>query len=123
MEGVESLSTGEFDVGTAWRETRLVADGARIVEELRVVECEPHHLIALASPGIGAEYRMTYTFEPGKEPGSTVVEVVLDGTPTGPAGRVLAALLGGLAVRTVEGALRRDLDDLAAAAVQGPARA
>ena len=36
--------------------------------------------------------------------------------PTAPYGRVVALLLGGLAARAVEGALRRDLADLAVAA-------
>jgi len=48
---------------------------------------------------------------------------VLRGTPQGAASRVLAVLLGGLAARTVEGALRRDLAALAAAATTRPATA
>ncbi|HET6214695.1 MAG TPA: SRPBCC family protein [Micromonosporaceae bacterium] len=115
VESVEPLSTGEFGVGTAWRETRVVADEARVVEELRVVACEPRHWVTLASPGIGADYRMTYTFT-ALARSRTEVRIVLEGTPQGAASRVLAILLGGLAARTVEGALRRDLDDLAAAA-------
>jgi hypothetical protein len=62
---------------------------------------------------------MTYTFVPvteGRHAGATMVTVVQDGTPTAPAARLLALVFGGLAARTVEGALRRDLDDLAAAA-------
>ena len=45
--------------------------------------------------------------------------VVQDGGPTAPYGRFLALMFGGLAARTVEGALRRDLADLAAAAQPG----
>lgn len=116
VESVEQLSTGAFGPGTAWRETRLVADRARVVEELRVVAVDPPRSVTLASPGIGADYRMTYTFAPMDS--RTFVRVVLEGTPQGAASRVLALLLGGLAVRTVEGALRRDLDALAAAAGQ-----
>lgn len=116
VESVEVLSPGPFGSGTAWRETRQVADGAAIVEELRVVACDPAASVTLASPGIGADYRMTYTFLPlGSR---TCVRIVLEGTPQGAASRVLAVLLGGLAARTVEGALRRDLDDLAAAATE-----
>jgi uncharacterized membrane protein len=116
VEAVEVLVPGAFQTGTAWRETRLVTARATIVEELRVVGCVPGNSITLASPGIGAEYRMTYTFLP--RDGRTRVRIVLTGTPQGPASRVLALLLGGLAARTVEGALRRDLDDLAAAATK-----
>ena len=116
---VELLTEGPFGAGTVWRETRTMADGTEITEEFRVDECVAGERFVVASPGIGAEYRMTYTFVPvleGRHRGDTMVTVVQDGTPTAPAGRLLALVFGGLAARTVEGALRRDLDDLAAAA-------
>ena len=116
---VEILTEGEFRAGTAWRETRTVAQGAEVTEEFRVRECLAPERFVVDSPGIGAEYRMTYTFVPvteGRHRGGTMVTVVQDGTATAPAGRFLTLVLGGLAARTVEGALRRDLDDLAAAA-------
>ncbi|RSM63772.1 polyketide cyclase [Actinoplanes sp. ATCC 53533] len=116
---VELLTRGPFGAGTVWRETRTMADGGEITEEFRVDECVIPERFVVTSPGIGAEYRMTYTFVPvieGRHRGGTMVTVVQDGTPTAPAGRFLALVFGGLAARTVEGALRRDLDDLAAAA-------
>jgi uncharacterized protein YndB with AHSA1/START domain len=116
---VELLTSGPFGAGTVWRETRTMADGAEITEEFRVRECVEPERFVVASPGIGADYRMTYTFVPvvaGRHRGGTMVTVVQDGAPTAPAGRILALVFGGLAARTVEGALRRDLDDLAAAA-------
>ena len=39
----------------------------------------------VTSPGIGADYRMTYTFVPvldGRHRGATMVTVVQDGSPT-----------------------------------------
>ena len=116
---VELLTRGPFGAGTVWRETRTMADGGEITEEFRVDECVIPERFVVTSPGIGVEYRMTYTFVPiieGRHRGGTMVTVVQDGTPTAPAGRFLALVFGGLAARTVEGALRRDLDDLAAAA-------
>ena len=116
---VELMSPGPFGAGAAWRETRTMADGAEITEEFHVRECVVPERFVVESPGIGADYRMTYTFVPvteGRHAGATMVTVVQDGTPTAPAGRFLALVFGGLAARTVEGALRRDLDDLAAAA-------
>ncbi|WP_433722774.1 SRPBCC family protein [Actinoplanes sp. CA-051413] len=116
---VELSTQGPFGAGTEWRETRTMADGAEITEEFRVDECVSPQRFVVSSPGIGAEYRMTYTFVPvleGRHRGGTMVTVVQDGTPTAPAGRFLALVFGGLAARTVEGALRRDLEDLAAAA-------
>jgi Polyketide cyclase / dehydrase and lipid transport len=119
VTAVELLTSGPFGRGTVWRETRTMADGAEITEEFRVRECEEPTRFVVESPGIGADYRMTYTFVPvteGRHRGGTTVTAVQDGTPTAPAGRFLALVFGGLAARTVEGALRRDLDDLAAAA-------
>jgi hypothetical protein len=119
VTAVQLLTPGPFGAGTAWRETRTMADGAEISEEFRVTECAVPERFVVTSPGIGADYRMTYTFMPiieGRHRGGTMVTVVQDGNPTAPAGRLLALVFGGLAARTVEGALRRDLDDLAAAA-------
>ena len=117
---VELLTRGPFGAGTVWRETRSMGDdGAEITEEFQVRECAIPEKFVVASPGIGADYRMTYTFVPvieGRHRGGTMVTVVQDGAPTAPTGRLLALVFGGLAARTVEGALRRDLDDLAAAA-------
>ena len=119
VAAVEVLTPGPFGAGATWRETRRMADGGEITEEFRVRECAVPERFVVASPGIGADYRMTYTFVPvieGRHRGGTMVTVVQDGAPTAPAGRFLAFVFGGLAARTVEGALRRDLDDLAAAA-------
>jgi hypothetical protein len=116
---VELMTPGSFGAGTVWRETRTMADDTMITEEFRVRECAVPEKFVVESPGIGADYRMTYTFVPvleGRHRGGTMVSVVQDGTPTAPTGRFLALVFGGLAARTVEGALRRDLDDLAAAA-------
>jgi uncharacterized protein YndB with AHSA1/START domain len=116
---VEILTDGEFRAGTMWRETRTVASGTEVTEEFRVIECVAPERFVVDSPGIGADYRMTYTFVPvteGRHRGGTMVTVVQDGTATARAGRFLTLVFGGLAARTVEGALRRDLDDFAAAA-------
>jgi hypothetical protein len=116
---VEMLTHGPFGAGTVWRETRTMADAAEITEEFRVRECVIPERFVVTSPGIGADYRMTYTFVPvieGRHRGGTMVTVIQDGNPTAPAGRLLALVFGGLAARTLEGTLRRDLDDLAAVA-------
>lgn len=125
VERVEVLTPAPFAAGTAWSETRTMSDGGEVTEEFRVSECVPPERFVVASPGIGADYRMTYTFTPvehGRHQGGTMVTVVQDGAPTAKGGRLLALLFGGLAARTVESALRRDLHDLARAATQQAAR-
>jgi uncharacterized protein YndB with AHSA1/START domain len=120
----ELRTPGPFRVGTIWAETRTLSDGTAsdrdgVTEEFRVVEAAEPERFAVTSPGIGADYRMTYTFAPiatGRHRGGTLVTVIQDGTPTAPSGRFLTWIFGGLAAETAEGALRRDLDDLAAAA-------
>jgi uncharacterized protein YndB with AHSA1/START domain len=119
VTAVEVLTKEPFGAGATWRETRRMADGGEITEEFRVDECVLPERFVVTSPGIGADYRMTYSFVPvlsGRHRGGTMVTVVQDGMATAPAGRFLALIFGGLAAGTAEGALRRDLDDLAAAA-------
>jgi hypothetical protein len=117
---VEVLTRGPFRAGTVWRETRSMGDdGAEITEEFRVRLCLIPERFVVTSPGLGTDYRMTYTFVPvieGRHRGGTMISVVQEGGPSGPSGRFLALVFGGLAARSVEGALRRDLDDLAQAA-------
>jgi uncharacterized protein YndB with AHSA1/START domain len=116
---VQLRTPGPFGAGTAWRETRTMADGGEITEDFVVRDCAIGERFVVTSPGIGADYRMTYSFVPvieGRHRGGTMVTVVQDGHPTAPTGRFLALIFGGLAAETAEGALRRDLDDLAAAA-------
>jgi uncharacterized protein YndB with AHSA1/START domain len=116
---IEVRTAGPFGAGTVWVESRRMADGGEITEEFRVDECVIPERFVVTSPGIGADYRMTYTFVPimsGRHRGGTMVTAVQDGSPTAPSGRFLALIFGGLAAETAEGALRRDLDDLAAVA-------
>jgi uncharacterized protein YndB with AHSA1/START domain len=116
---IEVRTPGPFGAGTAWAETRRMNGGEEVTEEFRVEECVPTERFVVSSPGIGADYRMTYSFLPvvaGRHRGGTMVTVVQDGGATAPVGRFLALLFGGLAAETAETALRRDLDDLAAAA-------
>jgi uncharacterized protein YndB with AHSA1/START domain len=115
---VEILTTGAFAAGTTWRETRTMPAGEEVTEEFHVQELVPFERFVVASPGIGADYRMTYTFEPvlhGRHSGATSVTAVQEGHATAASGHLLSLVFGGLAARTLEGALRRDLDDLAAA--------
>jgi uncharacterized protein YndB with AHSA1/START domain len=123
VDGVEVVTSGPFGPGTVWRETRAFSDGDRVTEEFHVEESDPPRRFVVTSPGIGAEYRMTYTFAPvevGRHRGGTAVTVVQDGSPKAPTGRLIALVLGGLAAAAVEGALRDDLSDLARAATGKP---
>ncbi|MEU1686043.1 SRPBCC family protein [Micromonospora sp. NPDC005707] len=119
---VDVLSPGDFGPGTAWRETRVRPDGVAEPEEFLVVEAAAPARLVLSSRGAGADYRITWTLRTveRRRRGCTEVTVEHEAAPTRPYGRVLALILGGLAARAVEGAIRRDLADLALAV--GPTR-
>ncbi|MEN3611194.1 SRPBCC family protein [Plantactinospora sp. ZYX-F-223] len=119
----EGSATG-LGVGTVWRESRTGPDGTVMVEEFAVQEALPPRRLVVSSSGNGVDYLTTYTFVPvpARRPGRgrTVVTVSHEGVPTARYGRLLAVVFGGLAARAGEGALRRDLADLATATATGP---
>ncbi|WKU02746.1 SRPBCC family protein [Micromonospora sp. HUAS LYJ1] len=116
VSAAELLTSGPFGPGTAWRETRTRPDGGDQAEEFLVLAAEPPHRLVLASPGIGVDYRITWTLRAvrRRRRACTAVTVEHRALPTAPSGRVMALLFGGLAARTVEGAIRHDLTALAA---------
>ncbi|WP_422754344.1 SRPBCC family protein [Micromonospora sp. WMMD708] len=116
VSSVELLTPGPFGPGTAWRETRTRPDGGDQAEEFLVLTAEPPHRLVLASPGSGVDYRITWTLRAvqRRRRACTAVTVEHRALPTTPYGRVMALLFGGLAARTVEGAIRHDLTALAA---------
>jgi hypothetical protein len=114
VDGVELLTPGPFGAGTRWRETRRAA----VTEELVVAAAEPGRSWTITLAGTGAPNRLTYTITPielGAQRGHATVSAVYEGHAHGLTNRLLAFLLGGLDARTIEGALRGDLDALAAA--------
>lgn len=120
VDGVEPLTSGPFAVGTRWRETRLAAGRRRVTEEFVVTACETRRCCVLALAGAGADYKLGFTFTPievGRHRGDTNVAVTLVGTPASRASRLLSFFLGGVAARTVAGALSSDLDALAEGSV------
>ncbi|MBM0232061.1 SRPBCC family protein [Micromonospora sp. STR1_7] len=114
----ELLTPGPFGPGTAWREERVQPGGGTLTEEFLVVEALAPHRLVLCSSGADVDYRITWSLRPvrRRRRGCTAVTVTQEAVPTAPYPRVVALLLGGLAARAVEVALRRDLADLTVAA-------
>ncbi|WP_225755411.1 SRPBCC family protein [Actinotalea sp. Marseille-Q4924] len=117
VERVEVLTPGPFGVGTRWRETRTMF-GREATEEMAVTAVEPQRSYTVEADGSGAHYVSTFTFAPSAGGGTDVV-LTFGARPTTRVARVLSALTGPLAQRSVAKALRGDLEDLARAAEAG----
>ncbi|GIJ21792.1 SRPBCC family protein [Micromonospora lutea] len=122
---VRPLTSGTFGPGTAWRENRTRPDGGTATEEFVVLAAEPPRRLVLGSPGEGVDYRITWSLHDVRRRGRrhTSVTITVRAQPAAAAGRALAFLLGGLAVRAAEQVLRQDLAVLAAEAGACPAQA
>ncbi|MGH3367014.1 MAG: SRPBCC family protein [Nocardioidaceae bacterium] len=108
---VEMLSEGDFGVGTRWRETRTML-GREATEEMWVTSVDPVRSYTVEAESHGMHYVSTFRFLPVDE-SQTEVVLVFSGEPQGTGARLVAAVTGPLAKRSVAKALRSDLDDLA----------
>ncbi|HEY7224399.1 MAG TPA: SRPBCC family protein [Micromonosporaceae bacterium] len=87
------------------------------IVELSLVVLEPGRRCSVGLVGRAAAPQRTYCFTPvevGPQRGSTVVTVI-DDRCAGLADRLFDLVAGGFVARTVEGAIRKELDALAAA--------
>jgi len=125
-----------LEPGMRWRETRVDSAGTAVSEDLVVLAVEPLRSCTIGLADRDDTPRLTYLFTPievGAHRGETAVQAIMESdlppdgerrrARRGIASRVLLAMASGFAARTTEGALRDDLDALAAAcaAVQSPA--
>ncbi|EYR62021.1 carbon monoxide dehydrogenase [Actinotalea ferrariae CF5-4] len=117
VQRVEVLTPGPFAVGTRWRETRTMF-GKEATEEMAVTAVEPQRSYTVEAESSGARYVSTFAFHPSPDGGTAVVLTFGAQATTGVA-KVMAVLTGPLARRSVEKALRGDLEDLARAAEAG----
>jgi len=118
VESVELLTPGPFALGTRWRETRRTGGGSSVTEELVITAVEPGRSCTMTLVGSGTANHLTYVFasiDVGPHRGGTAVTAEAEAHTQGLANRFLAFVLGGFAARTAEGALRDELDALAAA--------
>ena len=120
VDSVEVLTPGPLALGSRWRETRTDRHGTQVTEELVVAALDPGRACTLALAGADGGH-LTYLFTPidvGSDRGHTAVTAVPEVPevrPHGLANRMLEIVVRSLAARTAEGALRDELDALAAA--------
>jgi uncharacterized protein YndB with AHSA1/START domain len=113
IEPLTDCWAGALHPGQRWRETRTTASGETITEELVVVAVDEERSCRIALAGASASGQLTYRFAPVAS--STAVTLSTERQRYGFANRLLGFVLGGFAARTAEGALRSELDALAAA--------
>ncbi|NLU75618.1 SRPBCC family protein [Streptomyces sp. HNM0575] len=116
VERVELLSDAPFGVGTRWRETRLMF-GEEATEEMWVSACEAPTRYVVEADSRGVHYTSEFTLAPDGDD-ATSVRLVFGGSRTekNALGGVIGKLFGGIGARTVEKALTKDLEDIAASA-------
>lgn len=110
---LERVDSGAgFDVGTTWQETRAVL-GKETTETMTVTAIVPGQTYTTEADSHGTHYRSILTVT--AQGSSTLLEMGFEGKPHDKVGR-LAALIGKLMEGPTRRMLRRDLDDIAAAA-------
>ena len=113
---MESVVSRVIDapVGAVWE---TFVDPARWPAQVRLTVLDPGRRCLMSLAGPGSSHQREYLFTPvevGAHRGGTAVTVV-DDRAADLTGRLLDLVAGGFAARTVEGAVRDQLDALAAA--------
>jgi uncharacterized protein YndB with AHSA1/START domain len=117
VSGIQRHDDGPFGEGTTWRETRRMY-GRDYTETLTVTVCRPPERYVVEANSPGAHYATEFVFTP-VDAGTTAVRVRFRAEGTNAAVRLFDRLLGGMMSASVRKTLRRDLDELAAAAESG----
>ena len=117
IDAVEVLTPGGFGVGTRWRETRTMM-GRSATEEMTVTAVEPQRSYTTEAVRPGVRYSSRVAVTPAVGGGSDL-SMTFGASPTSAVARVLAAVTGPLARRSVTRAMEQDLADIAAAAERG----
>lgn len=104
---VKMLTDGPLNIGTRFRETRVIL-GREAEEEMEVIELEKPTSLTLYAFSHGTEYHSTYTLEP-KEAG-TKVTLEFRGQPKTFMAKVMSAIFSRM-VGQVADMLQKDLRD------------
>jgi carbon monoxide dehydrogenase subunit G len=114
ITAIERQDDRPFGEGTTWRETRRMY-GREYTEQLTITACRPLERYVVEADSSGAHYTTEFAFTP-LNAGTTRVRVTFRAEGTTTAARLFDRLLGGMMSSSVRKTLRKDLDELAAAA-------
>lgn len=106
----EVLSSGDFGVGTRWKETRRMY-GRDASETMTITAVEPGRSYTAEAASSGMRYVTTWEFAPVE--GGSEITMTFSGEPVGTLGKMLSRVMGFMN-RSVEKAMRQDMADLAA---------
>jgi len=115
VTSVERLDGTGYEVGTRWRETRVMF-GRSATEEMRVAEVDPGRRTVVTSESGAARYRTVFDLVPAGS--GTDLTIVFSGEsgPMGAAASLVMTLSAPLAKRAMRKALQQDLEDITVAA-------
>jgi carbon monoxide dehydrogenase subunit G len=115
IQKIEILSgSGEFGVGTTWRETRTMF-GKKATEVMEVTEVTDGESYVVVARPDSANYRTVMAILPTGET-VCVVSMEFGANPKGKMTRFMGATMGKVFERATRKALQADIDDIAAAA-------
>ena len=115
IRSVERLDDGTaFDVGTRWRETRVMF-GKSATEEMTVTEVDPGHSYTTEAQHGGTQYTSELVVEPvGTD--ACILSMHFDAQSSGVLNKTLGAVVGRLMESTTRKLMQQDLADIAEAA-------
>jgi uncharacterized protein YndB with AHSA1/START domain len=115
IERVEMLTDGPVDVGTKFRETRIMFK-REATEEMEVTAFDPPRSYAVGCENHGCRYHSEMTFTPNGS--GTDVELTFEATPLTAVAKLMSAMMSPLMKKMGE-VCGKDLDDLKASIESG----
>jgi uncharacterized protein YndB with AHSA1/START domain len=116
IRNIELLTTGGFELGTRWLETREVL-GQLDSAEMEVTAFEPNRTYTITHHKAGTRIDTVFTFEPSHGSTTVRIELALEGHGLPPG---LLAPLAWASAGSVRDVLSRDLADLKESLEQPP---
>ena len=115
VEKLERLDSTKYEVGTRWRETRVLF-GKSSTEEMWVTEIDPEKRTVVKASSHGADYTTVFTLEPAGDGTTLTFHFSAEATGLGALSKFMMKVFGSFALKATTKAIRRDLDDIAGAA-------
>ncbi|WP_213572100.1 SRPBCC family protein [Rhodococcus sp. USK13] len=115
VEKLERLDSTKYEVGTRWRETRVLF-GKSSTEEMWVAEIDPEKRTVVKAASHGANYTTVFTLSPAGDSTTLTFHFSAEANDLGAFSRFMMRIFGSFALKATTKAIRRDLDDIADAA-------